>query len=313
MSFDQVPLYTYWLLAAFVFCLLYIAIHLLLKLYKDELPSDINWLDPPKNKLKISNGLDIAYRQSGTGKDLLLIHGIGGNTFCWRFVYPILNKKYRVTCLDLPGFGYSSKSQHIDCGLDSQSQSVKLFIDGLGLKKPILVGSSMGGTIALWLGVLYPAQFTKIIAIAPAAGVRLIPRVFRRIKSVSYYLNWGLNHKTMTLILKHIFANNKLVSSYSVNGYLKPYLQNKTDSIHGFVSAKYLIQDNRLPNEFEKLKSKPLILAARKDKMVKKKNIKNLLKFLSNYEFHLNDLAGHHIMEDDPDWVLDKINNYIDS
>ena len=47
--------------------------------------------------------------------------------------------------------------------------------------------------------------------------------------------------------------------------------------------------------------------------MVKKKNIKELLKFLPDYDFHLNDLAGHHIMEDDPDWVLDKINNYINS
>ncbi len=311
MNLDVPHLYTYCAIAAFIICVLYLAIRYFLKLNQSDFSSDINWLETPQQKLKLSNQLEVAYRQTGTGQDLLLIHGIGANTFCWRLIYPILSKQFKVTCIDLPGFGYSSKSQDLDCGLDQQTNNVNLFINELNLKKPILVGSSMGGSIALWLGVLYPEQFSKIIAIAPAAGVQLIPVVFRKINSVSHYLNWGLNRKTMILILKQVLANKELVSKYSVDGYLNPYLNNKTDSIHGFVSAKNLIQDKRLPSEFKKLKCTPLILAARKDKMVRKRDIKKLLHALPNYEFHLNDNGGHHLMEDEPEWVLEKINNFL--
>jgi len=313
MILDTNHIYTYCALAALVIYVLYLAISYLLKLYKNEFISDIDWLVPPSDFIILPNSLKIAYRQKGQGQDLLLIHGIGANTFCWRLIYSALSEKYRVVCIDLPGFGYSSKSQDLDCRLNPQTENVKLFIDELKLKNPILVGSSMGGTIALWLGLLYPNQFSKIIAIAPAAGVGLIPIVFRKINSVSNYLNWGLNRKTMILILKQVFANKRLITNYSVEGYLKPYLQNKTDSIHGFVSAKNLIQDKRLPHDFKNLKCKPLILASRKDKMVRKKDIKNLLNTLPDYEFHLHRTSGHHIMEEEPGWVLDKMQAYLDN
>ncbi len=311
MTFDSQTIYIVCLTTAFTICLLYIAIKQYLKTSTESKINDIEWLEPPKYNATLPNGIKIAYRQDGKGKDLLLIHGIGANTFCWRLIYPQLCKKYKVTCIDLPGFGYSIKSKELNCGLDEQMTSVNLFVDTIKLNKPILIGSSMGGTIALWMSMNHPKKYTKVIALAPAAGVRLIPVLFRKIKSVSYYLNWGLNQKTMILILKHIFNNKKLVTNYTVKGYLQPYLNNKTDSIHGFVSAKDLILDSRLPHAFSNLSIKPLIIASRKDKMVNKKSIQALLKALPKYDFHLHDTAGHHIMEEVPNWVLEKVHDYL--
>ena len=119
----------------------------------------------------------------------------------------------------------------------------------------------MGATIALWLGRLYPDKYQKIVAIAPAAGKELIPSAFRGVKKFSSLFNWSLNQTSMEMILKYLYANESLVTPDSVEGYLKPYLENKSDSIQCFINAKNLIQDARLPKELTNLQSTPLILS----------------------------------------------------
>jgi len=298
-----------------LFVLIFTAL-ILYKLFKHgskfENTSDIKWLSPPNNKLEFDQNHFMAYRQFGQGQDVLFIHGIGANTFCWRLLSPLFDStKYKLTIIDLPGFGYSSKSNTLNYDLNEQCSSLLKLIEKLNLDKPILIGSSMGGTIALMLSLAKDNQFSKVIAIAPAAGRTLIPKLLRKIKFVSYYFNWTLNKKYMILILKRIFTNKQLISPTTVEGYLKPYLNNKTESIRAFVNSGHLIMDKRLPQCFNNLKVTPLILASKKDKMVRKRHIKNLLSCIPNYEFCLHNKAGHHIMEDDPKWVYDQINKYL--
>ncbi len=311
MNLEWLNLYTYFFVFASVIFVAIVFFHLLKISLKNEKESDIDWLTTPENKITIEDNIEMAYRQHGHGADLLLIHGIGANTFCWRRIHDQLCKKFKVTTIDLPGFGYSSKNPSLQYGLDEQAQRVRAFIKANGLKSPILVGSSMGGTIALWLALKEPQVFKKVVAISPAAGVRLIPPIFRKIQSVSYFLNWGLNRKTMVLILKRVLAKRSLVSNYTVDGYLKPYLKDKTNSIHCFVNSKNLIMDSRLPMAFRELKITPLIITGKKDKMVKKTNIKELLSYIPSYDFALSPLGGHHLMEDEPEWVLSQTFKYL--
>src|SRR5689334_15561788 len=73
------------------------------------------------------DGVKVHYVQAGTGKDLVLLHGIGASVFIWRFLFPLLQDRYRVTAVDLPGFGRSAKSSSRDYGLDSQAAIVARF------------------------------------------------------------------------------------------------------------------------------------------------------------------------------------------
>ena len=50
------------------------------------------------------NGWMIRYHRSGKGPYLLLLHGLGANLFCWRFITPLLAKRFTVIAPDLPGF-----------------------------------------------------------------------------------------------------------------------------------------------------------------------------------------------------------------
>src|SRR6478609_6537136 len=69
------------------------------------------------------------YHTSGRGPNLILIHGIGANLYCWSHLIPLLTPHYKVWAIDLPGFGASSKSTHEHYGLDDQVERLEQFMN----------------------------------------------------------------------------------------------------------------------------------------------------------------------------------------
>ena len=169
----------------------------------------------------------------------------------------------------------------------------------------------MGATIALWLSRTSPSKYPKVVAIAPAAGKSQVPVALRKIKNLSSFFNMGLNRNTMKLILTVLYTDNSLVTDQTIDQYLNPYLADKTTSIQCFMNAKDLIQDPRLPKELSQSKMKALVLWGKKDVSVRKKNIKDVLKHLPNSTYFQHNKGGHHLMEDEPSWVLTKIKSYL--
>lgn len=113
---------------------------------------------PPLGDFVEVNGRRVHYLQDGSGPDLVLLHGAGGNLreFAFDFMGR-LTDRFRVTAFDRPGLGYSelvprlSRSMFTDDGSSPAEQSAQLrdAADALGLKAPIVVGHSFGGIVAL--------------------------------------------------------------------------------------------------------------------------------------------------------------------
>lgn len=94
------------------------------------------------------DGEKIRYFQKGTGKDVLLIHGLPGSIEDWDPVIDALSAKYRVTAYDRPGFGFSSDNTAPHTVKGNADTAVKL-AEKLGLRDAVVVGHSYGGGIAL--------------------------------------------------------------------------------------------------------------------------------------------------------------------
>ncbi|MDE1830680.1 MAG: alpha/beta hydrolase, partial [Thaumarchaeota archaeon] len=93
-------------------------------------------------------GYKIRYLEDGrSDKTVVLIHGLGGSAERWLKVIPHLSTKYRVIALDMIGFGYSDKPSE-DYTIEFFAKFLSAFIDSLGLKTTVLVGTSLGGQIA---------------------------------------------------------------------------------------------------------------------------------------------------------------------
>src|SRR5947209_14227021 len=96
-------------------------------------------------------GLQLHYSQAGQGRPLLLLHGLLGGSFCWRFNIEALAEKYGVYALDLPGAGLSDAPTETDCSMSTQADRAFQFIQKLNLRDLTVFGTSWGGAVALLL------------------------------------------------------------------------------------------------------------------------------------------------------------------
>src|SRR5690606_861965 len=100
--------------------------------------------------------LNIHYVQDGHGPDLLLVHGFAASTYSWYTLWPELKKSFRLTAIDLPGFGLSEKSERYPYTLDREAMVLGEFIRRLQLEPVDIVAWSMGAEISLWLAKQRP-------------------------------------------------------------------------------------------------------------------------------------------------------------
>lgn len=122
----------------------------------------------PVKQLQLPNDISIAYMDEGNGpRTFVFIHGLANYSPVWKFQIGELSKHARCIAIDLPGNGLSSQGDY-PYGVFFYAECVKLFCDALNLENVTLVGHSMGGQIAIMLGLRYSSRFEKLVLLAPA-------------------------------------------------------------------------------------------------------------------------------------------------
>ncbi|HEV2113114.1 MAG TPA: alpha/beta fold hydrolase [Terriglobales bacterium] len=115
------------------------------------------------------NGCRIRYLTVGAGPAIILIHGLFGYSFSWRYNLASLAKHFTVYALDLPGVGFSERSASPRYGLAALAQDVLEFLKLLDIRDPILAGSSHGGGIAMMIAAAREPGMAipKLILVSP--------------------------------------------------------------------------------------------------------------------------------------------------
>lgn len=92
--------------------------------------------------------VNINYIQYGEGQDILLLHGWGQNIDMMKPLGDNFSDEYRITILDLPGFGNSSEPP-VSWNMANYSDMLEEFVARVGINKPIVIGHSFGGRLAI--------------------------------------------------------------------------------------------------------------------------------------------------------------------
>lgn len=92
--------------------------------------------------------IDVNYIQYGEGKDILLLHGWGQNIEMMKPIGDALSDRFRITILDFPGFGDTTEPKE-PWNIEKYSLLVEMFVKKLEIKKPIVMGHSFGGRVAI--------------------------------------------------------------------------------------------------------------------------------------------------------------------
>ena len=98
-------------------------------------------------KIKVKNVL-VNYIQYGEGKDILLLHGWGQNIEMMKMLGDNFSDRFRITILDFSGFGLSEEPGEA-WNIKDYANMLEEFVNELGIKKPIIIGHSFGGRVAI--------------------------------------------------------------------------------------------------------------------------------------------------------------------
>lgn len=117
-------------------------------------------------------GLSMAYMdvrpEVPNGRTAVLLHGKNFCAATWEGVMrPLLQAGYRVVAPDQIGFCKSSKPQSYQFGLHQLAANTKALLDGLGVERPVVMGHSMGGMLAMRYALAYPEAVSDLVLVNP--------------------------------------------------------------------------------------------------------------------------------------------------
>lgn len=110
------------------------------------------------------HGVRIAYRDEGVGPTLLLLHGLGAEGSCWDAQVKTFQSSYRIIRPDFRGFGHSEKPVEAAAySVDIFAEDVRALLDALNAWPVMVVGTSMGGYMALTLALKEPTRVSRLV------------------------------------------------------------------------------------------------------------------------------------------------------
>ncbi len=113
--------------------------------------------------IKTIRDLEVNYTQYGKGEDIVLLHGWGQNIAMMEPLGKNLCNNNRITILDFPGFG-SSQTPSFAYTIYDYTEFLKEFLDEVKVKKPILIGHSFGGRVAICYAARYDVKKLVLLA-----------------------------------------------------------------------------------------------------------------------------------------------------
>lgn len=173
------------------------------------------------------DGMRMRYLQCGSGPNLVLLHGLLGYSFSWRFAAPVLGQQATVFAVDLPGAGFSGRPENLDCSLRACAGRLLRFLDAAGIKSCDLVATSHGGGVAMMAASLARQQIRRLILVAPVnpwsswrtqlaslLGSPLVATIFLALAphcEISY-----------EVILRRLYGDTQRIQPGTLAGYVRP-------------------------------------------------------------------------------------------
>jgi len=136
---------------------------------------------PPRGRFVDLDGGRLHYLDLGSGPPIVMIHGLGGQTA--HFTHSLtdrLKDDFRLVVVDRPGAGHSPRAADAPANVRAQAASIAGLIRHLALERPLVVGHSLGGAVALALALDHPDAVGGLALIAPLTHPQdEVPDAFR--------------------------------------------------------------------------------------------------------------------------------------
>jgi pimeloyl-ACP methyl ester carboxylesterase len=262
------------------------------------------------------DGEQIHYSRLGTGRPLLLLHGLLGGSFCWRRNMEALSQHHTVFALDLPGHGENDALRHVDCSMTAQAHRILSLMERLRLDAFDVVGCSWGGAISMLLA----AQSAKVRSLVLAApvnpwstlGLGRIRFLNRRTGEVLLRIVWPFSRPLYPTALARMYGDPTRLPAGTVAGYVSQIMRpGRVDNILNTLRSWEKDVD-ALRAAIPQIKARSLLIWGTRDSAVDVRSAEPLKQALPNCQLKLIAGAGHLPFEETPDEFNRLVLDFID-
>jgi len=251
----------------------------------------------------------------GAGRPVVLIHGNPGSCEDWSRLYGPLSAKYQAISFDRPGHGHSDRPNHRDLTVEVQAEMLRNALNELRVDRPILVGHSWGGALALAFALEFPQDVAGLVLLAPAAylsddGVSFISKL-PAIPIIGDLFNFALSPLIAASVVR-----SDLKKAFSPDGVPPHYLRSVLSEWTRPKKVKWYSVDDALLNQslpsvsnrYQEIRAPLAIVTGDSDLIVRsEENAHRLHQSMPGSHLKVLPRTGHQIPFTQPQLVVEMI------
>ncbi len=178
------------------------------------------------------DGARLRYLRAGSGPPLVLVHGLLGYSFSWRFVIPQLAESHTVYAIDMLGAGFSDRCPSLDCTFVGCARRLLTFTRQMGFESFDLLGTSHGGAVAMTAAALATDEaapaVTRLILVAPVNpwslhGRSIAKFLTGRVVSILFRRVAPRASRVHNRVLRRLYGNPRKIRPGTLKGYSEPF------------------------------------------------------------------------------------------
>ena len=251
--------------------------------------------------------MKLNFKKTGTGKPLVILHGLFGSADNWFSIAKELEKDFTLYLVDQRNHGESPHSEEWNYGV--MVEDLKELIDEEGLDRIYLMGHSMGGKTAMNFAVEYPERVDRLIV------ADIAPRYYEVHHQT---ILEGLNSIKLDQIKSRKEADDQLAKYIDEVGIRQFLLKSLGRNSEGFVWKINLpvITENieEVGEELDsdgKYEGPTLFLGGSNSNYIRQEDLPDILEHFPNYQIEFVQDAGHWLHAEKPEAVIQEVRRFL--
>ena len=263
------------------------------------------------------DGMQVHFRDQGLATDslpIVLIHGTGTSLHTWESWVNELKNNHRIITLDLPAYGLTGPNKTGDYSQDFYVNFMENFLLKLNIKRCVLGGNSLGGSITWAFALEHPERVGKMILV-DAGGYPMVsksvPIAFQiaRMPIVGNLFKYILPYAVIEKSLQNVYVHDDRITPELIERYYD--LASRTGNRKAFLDRmkSSIKNDNYL--KIKTLTMPTLIIWGKEDGLIPLNVAEKFHKDLPNDTMIVFKDLGHTPMEEDPMKTVKAVKDFL--
>ena len=261
--------------------------------------------------------MQVHYRDQGLAMDsipIVLIHGTGASLHTWEGWISELKNEHRIITLDLPAYGLTGPNQTGDYSQDFYVSFMEKFLSKLSIKRCILGGNSLGGSITWAFALEHPARVSKMILV-DAGGYPMVsksvPIAFQiaRMPVIGNLFKYVLPHSIIEKSLQNVYVHDERITPELIERYYD--LASREGNRKAFLDRMKASISNDKYLKIKTLIMPTLIIWGQQDGLIPTDVADKFHQDLANDTMVVFKDLGHTPMEEDPASTVKAVKEFL--